>query len=101
MTYMWEWWNRITADDDTVDARMHDGTVTPQSPTEADLRTAIEWLATYAVDDDDEMAQSFANVIGMLDRKIHEKQQRAATAQAKREYAAAHGIPVSKVRVIR
>lgn len=100
-TYIFQWGDRISGDDGTVDHYLHEGTVTPQAPSESDLVTAIEWLALYVADDDPEIAQRFANVIGMLDRKVNEKQQRAATAQAKREYAAAHGIPVSQVRVAR
>jgi len=95
-----DWDERVSSDDDTVDRFLHDGSVVPESPSEADLSTAIEWLALYSAEDA-ETAQAFANVIGLLDRKISEKRKRAATAQSKREYAQANGIPVSRVRVVK
>jgi hypothetical protein len=93
------WPVRITDDDDSVDARLHDGTVVPERCTEGDLLWTVEWLATYDCADDTETAQMIANVIGFLSRKADEMARREAVTVAKRAYAAEHGVPVSSVRV--
>ena len=97
-----QWSERITCDDDTVDAYMHSGALVPQKPDVYDLITAIEWLAIYASESPtEETAQAMANVIGLLDTQVQQRMRRSALASAKRAYAAEHGIPVSQVRVVR
>lgn len=96
------WDQRITADADTVDAHLFAQTIIPQAANSYDLITAAEWLSTYGAENaDDPVAQSMANVIAFLLRKADQQTHRANLAAAKREYAAAHGIPVSAVRVKR
>ena len=97
----WQWPVRITDDDDTVDAALYRGVVTPGRASAADMRWCAEWLAAYACHDDIVTAQSIANVIGFLDRKAAELDRRTAVATAKRAYAAEHGVPVRTVRVRR
>lgn len=94
-----EWGERISADDDTVDRFLADG-MGADKPTDADFQNAIQWLALYGAQDRED-AQPFANVIAYLMAKVEQRERRAAINAAKREYAAAHGIPVSKVRVAR
>jgi hypothetical protein len=54
----------VSADSDAVGVLMSDGTITNYSaPSNSDLLGAAEWLATYQVMDDMEIAQSLANVI--------------------------------------
>lgn len=96
------WDRRVTADADTVDAHLFARTIIPQAADSCDLITAAEWLSTYGAENaDDPVAQSMANVIAFLLRKADQQTHRANLAAAKREYAAAHGIPVSAVRVKR
>lgn len=93
-----EWPERISSDEETVDRFMHEGSVTPESPSQYDMEMAIQWLALYGASNPKE-AQSYVNVIAFLERSIYGKIRRSATAEAKRAYAAEHGIPVSQVRV--
>ena len=96
----WKYGDRlISADTDTVERAIVDGIVKPQSPSADDLRWALEWLAIYASDENVELAQAFANCIAFMDLTAKAKDKRSNLAKAKREYAKAHGIPVSKVRV--
>lgn len=94
-----EWNERISADDDTVDAFLADG-MDAHKPSDADFQNAIQWLALYGAQDRED-AQPFANVIAYLMAKLDQRERRAAINAAKREYAAAHGIPVSRVRIAR
>lgn len=93
--------DRISDSDETVHEHIRQGRVTPARATEDDIYTAIEWLSLYEEADDDGLpiSQAHANVIALLEGILSERRQRAATAEAKRRYAAAYGIPVSKVRV--
>ena len=92
-----EWGNRITSDQDSVDKFLHEGLV-PQAPSVGDLHGAAEWLATYAAETAEE-AQGWANVVAFLILTAESKEKRSNLAKAKKEYAKAHGIPVSQVRV--
>jgi hypothetical protein len=56
-------------------------------------------LALYDAGDDLEVAQSFANVVAFLDSAANSKEKREVLAKAKKEYAKAHGIKVSQVRL--
>jgi len=94
-----EWNERISADEDTVDRFLADG-MDAHKPSDADLQNAIQWLALYGAQDHED-AQPFANVIAYLMAKLDQRERRAAINAAKREYAAAHGIPVSRVRIAR
>jgi hypothetical protein len=88
-----------SADTDTVETALMSGEVKPQAPSASDLRWALEWLATYQSADHTELAQAFGNVIAFLDLTAQSKEQRSNMAKAKKEYAKAHGIKVSQVRV--
>jgi len=94
-----EWGNRITSDEDSVDRFLHEGLV-PESPSVGDLHGAAEWLATYASETAED-AQGWANVVAFLILTAESKQKRSAVAQAKREFAKEKGIPVSQVRINR
>lgn len=94
-----EWDERISADDDTVDRFLAEG-MDAHKPSNADFHNAIQWLALYGAADGED-AQPFANVIAYLMAKVDQRERRAAVNAAKREYAAAHGIPVSRVRIAR
>jgi hypothetical protein len=92
-----KWGERISADEESVDRYLHEGLV-PESPSVGDLWGAAEWIATYGAEDAEE-AQGWANVVAFLILTAQAKEKRSNLAKAKREYAKAHGIPVSKVRV--
>lgn len=94
-----EWKTQISADEGTVDNYLFRGDVKPVAPSKGDLWRALEWLALYDADGDLEVAQSFANVIGFLDSAANSKEKREILAEAKKEYAKAHGIKVSQVRL--
>lgn len=94
-----EWKTQISSDEGTVDNYLFSGEVKPVAPSKGDLWRALEWLALYDAGDDLEVAQSFANVIGFLDSAANSKEKREILAEAKREYAKAHGIKVSQVRL--
>ena len=94
-----EWGNRITSDEDSVDRFLHEGLV-PQSPSVGDLHSAAEWLATYGAENAED-AQGWANVVAFLILTAESKQKRSAVAKAKREFAKEKGIPVSQVRINR
>lgn len=65
-----------------------------------DLGFAIDWLGAYEPNDDDEaILQAIANVTAFLSNEITRRHKIKQIAQAKREYAQAHNIPVSQVRV--
>ena len=92
--------NAVSSDSDDVGVLMDEGTISKvTSPSENDLALAIEWIATYQVGDDLETAQKFANVIAFLDLTIQSKNNRKVLAEAKRQYAASHGIKVSQVKI--
>ncbi len=92
-----KWGERISADEESVDRYLHEGLV-PESPSVGDLWGAAEWIATYGAEDAEE-AQGWANVVAFLILTAQAKEKRSNLAKAKREYAKAHGIPDSKVRV--
>ena len=94
-----EWGNRITSDEDSVDRFLHEGLV-PQAPSEGDLHSAAEWLATYASETEED-AQGWANVVAFLILTAESKEKRSALAEAKKKFAEANGIPVSQVRINR
>lgn len=91
----------ISSDIGTVERALISGEVKPQSPSAGDLRWAAEWLATYASEDHTELAQAFGNVIAFLDLTAESKEKRSALAKAKKQYAEANGIPVSRVIINR
>ena len=92
-----KWAKRISADEDSVDKYLHEGLV-PKSPSVGDLWGAAEWIATYGAEDAEE-AQGWANVVAFLILTAQAKEKRSNLAKAKSEYAKAHGIKVSQVRV--
>lgn len=94
-----EWGERISADEDSVDRFLHEGLV-PQAPSVGDLHTAAEWLATYGAETVED-AQGWANVVAFLILTAESKQKRSALAQAKKKFAKENGIPVSQVRINR
>jgi hypothetical protein len=94
-----EWGNRISSDEDSVDRFLHEGLV-PQSPSVGDLHSAAEWLATYGAENSED-AQGWANVVAFLILTAESKQKRSAVAEAKRRFAKEKGIPVSQVRINR
>ena len=92
-----KWESRISADQDSVDRFLHEGLV-PEVPSVGDLWGAAEWIATYGAEDAEE-AQGWANVVAFLILTAQAKEKRSNLAKAKKEYAKAHGIPVSQVRI--
>ena len=92
-----EWNERISGDKDSVDRFLYEGLV-PEAPSVGDLWGAAEWIATYGAVDSEE-AQGWANVVAFLILTAEAKEKRSNLAKAKKEYAKAHGIPVSQVRV--
>ena len=94
-----EWNTQISADEGTVDNYLFRGDIKPVSPDKGDLWRALEWLALYDADDDVEVAQSLANVVAFLSIAADTKEKRENLAEAKKEYAKAHGIKVSQVRL--
>lgn len=94
-----EWGNRISSDEDSVDRFLHEGLV-PQSPSVGDLHGAAEWLATYASETAED-AQGWANVVAFLILTAESKEKRSALAKAKKKFAEEKGIPVSQVRINR
>ena len=92
-----EWGNRISADEDSVDRFLHEGLI-PQSPSVGDLHSAAEWIATYGSETAED-AQGWANVVAFLILTAESKQKRSAIAEAKRSYAKANGLKVSQVRI--
>lgn len=96
----WSYGNAsISADTDTVETALMKGEIKVEAPSASDLRWALEWLAIYQSAEHTELAQAFGNVIAFLDLTAQSKEQRSALAEAKKEYAKAHGIKVSQVRV--
>jgi Zn-dependent M32 family carboxypeptidase len=94
-----EWKTQISADEGTVDNYLFRGDVKPVAPSKGDLWRALEWLALYDAGDDLEVAQSLANVVAFLSSAADTKEKREVIAEAKRQYAKAHGIKVSQVRL--
>ncbi len=92
-----EWGDRISADEDSVDRFLHEGLI-PQSPSVGDLHSAAEWIATYGSETAED-AQGWANVVAFLILTAESKQKRSAIADAKRSYAKANGLKVSQVRI--
>lgn len=102
MSKDFEWPVRISSGSETLDAYMHEGVMKPEKVEVSDLYGVMEWIAMYETEDpSEEVAQGFVNVIGMLQAKIDQMEARAAMTAAKRRYAQEHGIPVSRVRVVR
>ena len=94
-----EWKTQISADEGTVDNYLFRGDVKPVAPDKGDLWRALEWLALYDAGDDLEVAQSLANVVAFLSIAADTKEKREVIAEAKRQYAKAHGLKVSQVRI--
>jgi hypothetical protein len=92
-----EWGNRITSDEDSVDRFLHEGLVA-QAPSVGDLHSAAEWLATYGAENAED-AQGWANVVAFLILTAESKENRSALAKAKKKFAQENGIPVSRVRI--
>jgi hypothetical protein len=100
-TYRLDWPTPISADDDTVDTYLCDADgETISAPSVSDLETAIQWLALYGAESGDD-AEPFVRVVAYLQAKADEKVRRENVAAAKRQYAEANGIPVSRVRITR
>lgn len=93
-----KWEQRISGDHDSVDRFLFEGSVVPEVASSSDLLYAMEWLATYGAETPEE-AQKWANAIAFLLAAAEAKDKKVALAKAKREYAKAHGIKVSQVRV--
>lgn len=89
-------WQRST----TVEGQLSAGELEPAPVTVDDLLLAVDWLGAYDGDDDGQR-QQLANVIGLLERRVAELRRRQLVAEAKRAYAAEHGVPVSQVRLRR
>jgi hypothetical protein len=94
-----EWKTQISADEGTVDNYLFRGDIKPVAPSKGDLWRALEWLALYDAGDDLEVAQSLANVVGFLSIAADSKEKREILVEAKKQYAKAHGIKVSQVRL--
>jgi hypothetical protein len=94
-----EWKTQISADEGTVDNYLFRGDVKPEAPSVGDLWRALEWIALYDAGDDAELAQSLANVVAFLSFAADSKEKRQIVAKAKKQYAEAHGIKVSQVRL--
>ena len=94
-----EWKTQISADEGTVDNYLFRGDIKPVAPSKGDLWRALEWLALYDAGDDLEVAQSLANVVAFLSSAADSKEKREVIAEAKRQYAKAHGLKVSQVRI--
>lgn len=92
-----EWGNRISSDEDSVDRFLHEGLI-PETPSVGDLHSAAEWLATYGAETAED-AQGWANVVAFLILTAESKQKRSAVAEAKRRYAKEKGLKVSQVRI--
>lgn len=93
-----EWNARISADEDSVDRFLHEGSVIPQTPSIGDLWSAAEWIATYGAQTAEE-AQCWANVVAFLISTAESKEKRMALGEAKRRYAKENGVKVSQVRI--
>jgi hypothetical protein len=92
--------NAVSSDSDAVGNLMDNGIITEvKAPTEAQLFLAMDWLSTYQVMDDMRVAQDIANVIAFLDLTVQSKNKRKVLSEAKRQYAATHGIKVSQVKL--
>lgn len=94
-----EWKTSISADEGTVDNYLFRGDIKPVAPSEGDLWFAMEWVALYDAGDDLEVAQSLANVVAFLSAAADSKEKRENLSEAKKQYAKAHGIKVSQVRL--
>ena len=94
-----EWKTQISADEGTVDNYLFRGDIKPEAPSVGDLWRALEWIALYDAGDDVELAQSLANVLAFLSFAADSKEKRQIIAKAKKQYAEAHGIKVSQVRM--
>lgn len=94
-----EWSNRLSSDHDTIDRFLYEG-FKPETPSASDMNSAIEWLALYGADhEDDPMLRSLANVIGFLGKQIEAKESRERINASKRQYAKEHNIPFKQLRV--
>lgn len=92
----------VSSDEDAVGVLMQNKTITTYTaPTKSDLLGAAEWLATYQVMDDLELAQSLANVIAFLDLHAQAKIKRNAINEMKRQYAKENGLKFRQVRVVK
>lgn len=84
----------------TAEDIIKENNVQAKSVSVLDLGFAIDWLGSYEPqEDDDAILQTIANVTAFLSNEITRRHKIAQIAQAKREYAKAHNIPVSQVRV--
>lgn len=92
----------VCADDDSVGELMHNGTLNNYSaPSSSDLLGAAEWIATFCVSDDLELAQEMANVIAFLELTAKSRDKKKALNEAKRRYASEKGIKFNQVKVAR
>lgn len=96
-----DWPGRISSDHDVVDRFLSESDgQTIERPSIADLHTAIEWLALYGAESEEEAAP-YVRVIALLQAQVDARQHRTALARAKREYATTHGVPLASVRIAR
>jgi hypothetical protein len=91
---------RIVAEGEgSVGEHIDNGNVVIGKASTYDMATALEWLLTYCDEETDDNVQAIANVIGMLEQTIAQREKASALAAAKRNYAKANGIKYSQVRV--
>lgn len=94
-----EWPERISADNDTIDRYLHEGLI-PAAPSASDMEYAAEWLALYAVSDETDPAlKAMSNVVAFLFKQADAKRQRETINTVKREYAAEHGVSFKQIRI--
>jgi hypothetical protein len=88
----------------TVESAIAAGELEPQPVTIHALLLAADVLGAFE-GDDDEQRQQLADVIGFLQGRaedlVRRRDRRRLVAEAKRAYAAEHGVPVSQVRLRR
>ena len=92
-------YSEISADFDSVDYIMQNNSYEAKAPTASDLINASQWLALYSVEEQDELFQSFLNVIAFLDMTAKSKIKAKALNEAKKQYAKENGLKFSQVRI--
>ena len=85
----------------TADSHIEDLQLKAKPISEEALAFAIEWIGSYECDPSDlETLQLIVDAINYLEKDLDKRIKNRVYGKMKRDYAKAHGLKVSQVRII-
>ena len=85
----------------TAHSHIEDLQLKAQPISEKALAFAIDWVGSYECDPSDlETLQLIADAISYLEKDLHQRIKSRVQGKMKRDYAKAHGLKISQVRIV-